>query len=160
MAILDGLSEIERIHLLLALQSKASKSNMQSGYNTEYVDDIVKSLRGSEIRQHLSRWVFFVVSCAVVCLLVKKGRLQLVHHLCHPYNVPLYYIQCRGEIANAIAYQKMLQRYSSHSHQPPSWKQLSGVMLASGLPFVGYAVMINMASSCASCMHNFVSVPM
>ena len=95
-AILDSISEIDRIHLLLAMQSKASKANIEVR-DREYIDDLVKSIRKSEAHQHLSR----------------------------------------GEIANALAYQKMLQRYSSHSNQPPSWKQLSGVMLAAGLPFVG-----------------------
>ena len=96
-AILDSITEIDRIHLLLAMQSKASKANMEVR-DREYIDDLVKSIRKSSADQHLSR----------------------------------------GEIANALAYQKMLQRYSSHSNQPPTWKQLSGVMLAAGLPFVGY----------------------
>lgn len=96
-AILDSITEIDRIHLLLAMQSKASKANIEVR-DREYIDDLVKSIRKAEAHQHLSR----------------------------------------GEIANALAYQQMLQRYSSHSNQPPSWKQLSGVMLAAGLPFVGY----------------------
>ena len=98
-AILDSITDIDRIHLLLALQSKASKANIEVR-DREYIDDLVKSIRKSEAHQHLSR----------------------------------------GEIANALAYQKMLQRYNSHSNQPPSWKQLSGVMLAAGLPFVGYVL--------------------
>lgn len=43
----------------------------------------------------------------------------------------------RGQIANAVAYQRMLQRYSSYSHKPPSIGQLMAVALASGLPFFG-----------------------
>lgn len=96
-AILDGISELDRIQLLLALQAKAKQANLDSR-ELEYVGDLVKSVQNSPTHQHLSR----------------------------------------GEIANAIAYQRLLQRYSSHSHQPPSWKQLSRVMLASGLPFVGF----------------------
>eukprot|EP00890_Picochlorum_soloecismus_P002201 jgi/Picsp_1/2982/NSC_01206-R1_protein len=96
-AILDGISELDRIQLLLALQAKAKQANLDSR-ELEYVGDLVKSVQNSQTHQHLSR----------------------------------------GEIANAIAYQRLLQRYSSHSHQPPSWKQLSRVMLASGLPFVGF----------------------
>ena len=95
--ILDSISEIDRIHLLLAMQNKASKANIEVR-DREYIDDLVKSIQKSEAHQHLSR----------------------------------------GEIANALAYQNMLQRYSSHSNQPPSWRQLSGVMIAAGLPFVGY----------------------
>lgn len=96
-AILDSISDIDRIHLLLAMQNKASKANIEVR-DREYIDDLVKSIQKSEAHQHLSR----------------------------------------GEIANALAYQKMLQRYTSHSNQPPSWKQLYGVMVAAGLPFVGY----------------------
>lgn len=96
-AILDSISEIDRIHLLLAMQNKASKANIEVR-DREYIDDLVKSIQKSEAHQHLSR----------------------------------------GEIANALAYQNMLQRYSSHSNQPPSWRQLSGVMIAAGLPFVGF----------------------
>lgn len=96
-AILESISEIDRIHLLLALQSKASKANIEVR-DREYIDEIIKSIRSSSDEHHLSR----------------------------------------GEIANALAYQRMLQRYNSHSNHPPTWKQLSRVIVAAGLPFVGF----------------------
>ena len=43
----------------------------------------------------------------------------------------------RGEIANAVAYQRMLSRMSSYSQSTPSARQLAAVAMASGLPFVG-----------------------
>lgn len=50
----------------------------------------------------------------------------------------------RGQIANAVAYQRMLQRYSSYSHNPPSARQLAAVALASGLPFLGFGFCDNL----------------
>lgn len=50
----------------------------------------------------------------------------------------------KGQIANAIAYQRMLQRYSSHTHTPPTSSQLAAVGLASGLPFVGFGFCDNL----------------
>ena len=38
----------------------------------------------------------------------------------------------------------MLQRYSSFSHKPPSWRQLSGVAVAAGLPFLGFGLVDNL----------------
>lgn len=49
----------------------------------------------------------------------------------------------RGQIASAIAYQRMLQRYSSFSHKPPTTRQLLAVALASGLPFLGFGFVDN-----------------
>lgn len=96
-AILDSISEIDRIHLLLAMQSKASKANIEVR-DREYIDEIIKSIKSDDQEQRLSR----------------------------------------GEIANALAYQRMLQRYNSHAQHPPTWGQLSRVMIAAGLPFVGF----------------------
>lgn len=96
-AILESIDEVDRIHLLLAMQSKASKVNVEAR-DREYIDEIIKSVNSDDPGQRLSR----------------------------------------GEIANALAYQRMLQRYSSHAQHPPTWGQLSRVMVAAGLPFVGF----------------------
>lgn len=96
-AILESISELDRIHLLLAMQSKASKANVEVR-DREYIDEIIKSIKSEDQEQRLSR----------------------------------------GEIANALAYQRMLQRYNSHAQHPPTWGQLSQVMVAAGLPFVGF----------------------
>ena len=95
-AILHGLSELDRIHLLLALQTSTSRETLQKR-DTDYVDDLVKIVKASPLHSGLTR----------------------------------------GQIANAIAYQRMLQRYSSYSQKPPTAMQLGAVMLASGLPFLG-----------------------
>jgi hypothetical protein len=96
-AILESISELDRIHLLLAMQSTASKANVEVR-DREYIDEIIKSIKSEDQGQQLSR----------------------------------------GEIANALAYQRMLQRYNSHAQHPPTWRQLTRVMLAAGLPFVGF----------------------
>lgn len=96
-AILNGLGELDRVHLLLALQTTTSRDTLQKR-DTEYVDDLVKIVKSSPLHSGLTR----------------------------------------GQIANAIAYQRMLQRYSSYSQKPPTAMQVGAVMLASGLPFLGY----------------------
>ncbi len=57
---------------------------------------------------------------------------------------PLHSGLTRGQIANAIAYQRMLERYSSYSQKPPTAMQLGAVMLASGLPFLGFGFCDNL----------------
>ncbi|KAH7616008.1 putative Transmembrane protein 65 [Nannochloris sp. 'desiccata'] len=102
-AILHGLGELDRVHLLLALQTSTSRETLQKR-DTEYVDDLVKIVKASPLHSGLTR----------------------------------------GQIANAIAYQRMLQRYSSYSQKPPTAMQLGAVMLASGLPFLGFGFCDNL----------------
>ena len=104
MAILDGLSDLDRVHLLLAFQTSTKKEILQR--QEAYVDDLLKIVKTS----------------------------------------PTHSMLTRGQVANAVAYQKMLQRYSSYSHQPPTFRQLSMVAVASGLPFVGYVHVLRNAS--------------
>lgn len=53
-----------------------------------------------------------------------------------PRLFPLCRPGCRQQIHNAVIYQRMLQKFSSVSEDPPTWRQLTAVGLASGLPFV------------------------
>ena len=103
LAVLNGLGELDRVHLLLALQATTDRETLQKR-DTEYVDDLLKVVRGSPIHNSLTR----------------------------------------GQIANAVAYQRLLQRFSSYSHKPPSAWQLTSVMIASGLPFVGFGFCDNL----------------
>jgi hypothetical protein len=50
----------------------------------------------------------------------------------------------RSQIANAVEYQRMLQKFSSYSVDMPRARQLMAVALASGLPFVGFGFVDNM----------------
>lgn len=56
----------------------------------------------------------------------------------HPFPLP-----CRQQIHNAVIYQRMLQKFSAVSEDPPSWRQLAAVGAASGLPFVVFGVLDN-----------------
>lgn len=103
LAILQGLSELDRVHLLLALQATNNRESLKRR-DTEYVNDLVKNIK----------------------------------------NAPEHSQLTRGQIASAVAYQRMLQRYSSYSHQPPTMKQLGAVMIASGLPFLGFGFCDNL----------------
>lgn len=100
---MHNLGELDRVHLLLALQASTSRETLQKR-DTEYVDDLVKIVKSSPTHSGLTR----------------------------------------GQIANAVAYQRMLERYSIHTHQPPSGRQLMAVMLASGLPFLGFGFCDNL----------------
>jgi hypothetical protein len=93
------LSDLDRVHLLLALQATAKKEDL-ARRDTEYVNDLVKIVKSS----------------------------------------PTHGVLSRGQIASAVEYQRMLLRFSSFSHKPPSGKQLAAVALASGLPFLGYVL--------------------
>lgn len=53
-------------------------------------------------------------------------------------NSPHHAQLTRGQIANAVAYQRVLQRMSSYSQSPPTGMQLAAVAMASGLPFLGF----------------------
>lgn len=100
---MHSLNDLERVHLLLAVQSTIKEETLHQ-LDTEYVNDMLK--------------------------LVKQQ--------------PTHASLTRGQIASAVAYQRMLQRYSSFSHKPPNWKQLTGVAVAAGLPFLGFGLVDNL----------------
>jgi len=54
MAVLKGLGELDRVHLLLALQATTNRETLQKR-DTEYVDDLLKVVRQSPIHGTLTR---------------------------------------------------------------------------------------------------------
>jgi hypothetical protein len=104
LGILGGLSELDRVHLLLALQATTARRALATA-DAEFVDEMVK-LRAASGGPHAGL--------------------------------------TRGQIANAVAYQRMLARLGSASHKPPSARQLGAVALAAGLPFVAFGATDNL----------------
>ncbi|GAB4820023.1 hypothetical protein N2152v2_007069 [Parachlorella kessleri] len=103
LAILKHLSELDRVHLLLAIQQSTNK-NLLARQDTAYVDTLMKQRRSFEHHQGLTR----------------------------------------SQIANAVEYQRMLQKFSSYSVDQPRPGQLLAVAIASGLPFVGFGFVDNL----------------
>lgn len=101
-AILNHLSELDRVHLLMAIQQSTNKKLLER-QDTAYVDDLMKQKRFNEHHAGLTR----------------------------------------SQIASAVEYERMLQRFSSYSVDQPKSRQLLAVAVASGLPFVGFGFVDN-----------------
>jgi len=54
MALLNGLGDLDRVHLLLALQATTNRETL-ARRDTEYVDDLLKVVRASPIHSTLTR---------------------------------------------------------------------------------------------------------
>lgn len=172
MALVRQLNELDKIHLVLALQEVTKKASRHKEA-TQYIDDLVKAVQLPVNKQHskLTRWVARAGaagpggaaggSCAgtpsAACLCpFKRVACQIALRACllagaalavvviaGPQHACARFPACRQQIERAVSYQRSLQKFSAVSEEEPSWRQLAAIGIASGLPFVVFGFLDN-----------------